>query len=85
VCCGSKIHSTIVNGARLIGPSVAGVLIATLGEGMCFLLNGLSLIAVIVALLAMKITPKKREIQKPGVLRGLKERKDFLMPLVLRP
>ena len=62
-----------VNGARLIGPSVAGMLIATLGEGMCFLLNGLSFIAVIFALLAMKITPKKREAQSPKVFQGLKE------------
>ena len=67
------LNSSIVNGARLVGPSVAGVLIATLGEGMCFLLNGLSFIAVIVALLAMKITPKKRETQNSGVLQGLKE------------
>jgi MFS family permease len=67
------LNSSMVNGARLIGPSVAGLLIATLGEGMCFLLNGLSFIAVIVALLAMKITPKKREIKSSRVLQGLKE------------
>jgi MFS family permease len=67
------LNSSIVNGARLIGPSVAGILIATLGEGMCFLLNGLSFIAVIFALLAMKITPKKREAQSSKVFQGLKE------------
>jgi MFS family permease len=67
------LNSSMVNGARLIGPSVAGLLIATLGEGMCFLLNGLSFIAVIVSLLAMKITPKKREIKSSRVLQGLKE------------
>jgi MFS family permease len=67
------LNSSIVNGARLIGPSVAGMLIATLGEGMCFLLNGLSFIAVIFALLAMKITPKKRETQSSKVFQGLKE------------
>ena len=67
------LNSSIVNGARLIGPSVAGVLIATLGEGMCFLLNGLSFIAVIVALLAMKIAPKQREIPRSQVFQGLKE------------
>jgi MFS family permease len=67
------LNSSMANGARLIGPSVAGILIATLGEGMCFLLNGLSFIAVVVALLAMKITPKNREIQNSHVLRGLKE------------
>ena len=67
------LNSSIVNGARLIGPSVAGMLIATLGEGMCFLLNGLSFIAVILALLAMKITPKNRETQSSKVFQGLKE------------
>jgi MFS family permease len=67
------LNSSIVNGARLIGPSVAGVLIATLGEGMCFLLNGLSFIAVIMALLAMKIAPKQREKPSSQVFQGLKE------------
>ena len=67
------LNSSIVNGARLIGPSIAGILIATLGEGMCFLLNGLSFIAVIVALLAMKIVPKQRKIQGSQVFQGLKE------------
>ena len=67
------LNSSMVNGARLIGPSVAGILIATLGEGICFLLNGLSFIAVVVALLAMKITPKNREIQNLQVLQELKE------------
>jgi MFS family permease len=67
------LNSSIVNGARLIGPSVAGVLIATLGEGMCFLLNGLSFIAVIMALLAMKIAPKQREMPSSQVFQGLKE------------
>ena len=67
------LNSSMVNGARLIGPSIAGILIATLGEGICFLLNGLSFIAVVVALLAMKITSKNREIQNSHVLQGLKE------------
>jgi MFS family permease len=67
------LNSSIVNGARLIGPSVAGMLIATLGEGMCFLLNGLSFIAVIVALLAMKIKSNSKEEQRPQVFNGLKE------------
>ena len=40
------------NGSRLIGPAVGGVLIGLLGEGICFLLNGISYIAVIIALLA---------------------------------
>lgn len=49
------LNSLLVNGARLVGPALAGVLIAALGEGLCFLLNGISYIAVIAALLAMRV------------------------------
>jgi MFS family permease len=67
------LNSSMVNGARLVGPAVAGVLIATLGEGMCFLLNALSFVAVIAALLAMRIAPKAREGQKTPLWQGLTE------------
>lgn len=50
-----SINSAIFNAARIIGPGVAGVVVALLGEGMCFLLNGLSFIAVITCLLAMRV------------------------------
>jgi MFS family permease len=52
------INSTMFNGARLIGPAIGGLLIAQVGEGYCFLIDGLSYIAVIWALLAMKLPPK---------------------------
>jgi MFS family permease len=67
------LNSSMVNGARLVGPSVAGMLIAALGEGLCFLLNGLSFITVIAALLAMRITPKKKDRQGTPLWQGLKE------------
>jgi MFS family permease len=67
------LNSSIVNGGRLLGPSIAGVLIAVLGEGMCFLVNAVSFIAVIWALLAMKIRPTEKQYQHPPVLHGLKE------------
>src|SRR5207247_4890231 len=44
------LNSSMMNGARIIGPAVAGVLVAAVGEGWCFLLNGVSFIAVIVGL-----------------------------------
>src|SRR5665213_378998 len=50
------LNSSMVNAARLIGPAVAGVLIGAVGEGWCFLADGISYIAVIVSLLLMKIT-----------------------------
>jgi MFS family permease len=67
------LNSFLFNGARLLGPSVAGILISILGEGMCFLLNGFSFLAVILALLAMKISPNKKDSQNPRVWPELKE------------
>lgn len=51
------LNSSMVNGARLIGPALAGVLVATVGEGLCFVLNALSYLAVILALVAMQLGP----------------------------
>jgi MFS family permease len=67
------LNSSIVNCAQLLGPSIAGILIASMGEGMCFLLNGISYLFVIVSLLAMKITSKKMETPNSHVLQGIKE------------
>ncbi len=52
------INSTMFNGARLIGPALGGLLIARVGEGYCFLIDGVSYIAVIMALLAIQLVPK---------------------------
>ncbi len=49
------LNSTMVNGARLVGPALAGIIIAAVGEGYCFLIDGLSYFAVIASLLAMRI------------------------------
>jgi len=51
------LNSSMVNGARLIGPSVAGVIIAASGEGWCFLLDGISYVAVIASLMMMRLPP----------------------------
>lgn len=51
------LNSSMFNGARVLGPALAGVLIATVGEAGCFFLNGLSFLAVIVAYLAMRLPP----------------------------
>jgi MFS family permease len=67
------LNSSLFNSARLIGPSVAGILVATIGEGLCFLLNGLSFIAVIACLLAMRIAPKPAGIEQPHFFKGMKE------------
>ena len=67
------LNSSMFNAARLIGPTVAGILISLYGEGICFLINAVSYIAVIIGLLLMRIEPKIREAKKEKVLRGLKE------------
>ena len=51
------LNSSMFNGARLVGPAVAGILISLVGEGVCFLINAGSYLAVIAALLAMKMAP----------------------------
>ncbi|MDA8170645.1 MAG: MFS transporter [Nitrospiraceae bacterium] len=62
------LNSSLFNGARLIGPAFAGILIALVGEGMCFLLNGVSYLAVIAALLMMKIEKAPERAQKEGFM-----------------
>lgn len=53
------LNSTMFNSARVIGPAIAGILIALYGEGICFLINGVSFIAILYTLLSMKIENKK--------------------------
>jgi len=49
------LNSSMVNGARVIGPAIAGAVVATIGEGWCFFLNGISYIGVITGLLMMDV------------------------------
>jgi MFS family permease len=49
------LNSSMFNGARIVGPAVAGLLVATVGEGWCFLVNSVSYVAVIAGLLAMRL------------------------------
>lgn len=53
------LNSLTFNAARLVGPSIGGIIIALYGEGMCFMLNALSFFSVILSLAAMKISPVK--------------------------
>lgn len=65
------INSSMVNGARLIGPAIAGVVIALVGTGYCFLIDGLSYIPVIISLLIMRIeneVPQKHAATMPEQL-----------------
>ncbi|MEH2132342.1 MAG: MFS transporter [Nostoc sp.] len=67
------INSTMFNGARLIGPAIGGLLIAGVGTGYCFLIDGLSYIAVIAALLAMEVKPWKNVVTVGNPLQKVKE------------
>jgi MFS family permease len=55
-----SLNSSIVNGARVVGPSLAGLLIGVVGVAMCFFLNGLTFVAVIAGLLMMRLPPFQR-------------------------
>ncbi len=59
------LNSSMFNSARIIGPAIAGILVAWVGEGWCFFGNGISYIAVIVGLLLMRLT-NRPELQKHG-------------------
>jgi MFS family permease len=54
------LNSSMFNGARIIGPAIAGILVATIGEGWCFFANGISYIAVIIGLLMMRLTAPRK-------------------------
>lgn len=56
------LNSSLVNGGRLVGPAIAGVIIAQIGTGFCFLIDGISYIAVILALLAMHLRPQPAKV-----------------------
>jgi len=68
------LNSSMVNAARLVGPSVGGVIIAAVGEGWCFALDAVSYLAVIASLLLMRIAPRaRRAATEKKVLHELQE------------
>jgi len=73
------LNSSIFNGARVVGPAIAGFAIAWVGEGWCFFLNGLSFVAVIVALLLMRIKRMEIKPSKDSPLRSFVQGFRFAM------
>lgn len=67
------LNSSIVNSARFLGPTIGGLVIAGFGEGVCFLVNGLSYMAVLAALLSMRIKYEKKAASDRRILSELKE------------
>jgi MFS family permease len=73
------LNSSIFNGARMVGPAIAGFAIVLLGEGWCFFLNGVSFIAVLVALLMMRIEPTAKKPPDESPVRSFVQGFKFAM------
>jgi len=67
------LNSSMVHVARMVGPSAAGIIVGAFGEGVCFLINAASYVAVILSLLLMKIVHIEPNGKKMDVVEGLKE------------
>jgi MFS family permease len=85
-----SLNSVLANTARVIGPAVAGILIATVGEGVCFLVNSASFVAVVASLLTMdqgainaiEPTPRARGQLREG-LRYVRRTPELAIPLLM--
>jgi MFS family permease len=73
------LNSSMFNGARIIGPAVAGVLVAKIGEGWCFFANGVSYVAVIIGLVMMRIECVRRAPSGASPLQDIVEGFRFVM------
>jgi MFS family permease len=71
------LNSLMMNASRLVGPPIAGVVLALAGEAWCFLVNALSYLAVIASLLAIRIVGAPRQLHTQGWLAGLREAAHF--------
>jgi MFS family permease len=70
------LNASMFNASRVVGPAVAGVVIAAVGVGACFLVNTVSFLAVLAGLLLMRVSelfPVDRPDERPTVLRGIRE------------
>ena len=67
------LNSSLFNLARLIGPAIGGVLIAIVGEGWCFTIDAVSYIAVIAALLMMRVAPHVTKSKRGQAIKELRE------------
>ncbi len=72
------INSSMANGGRLIGPAIAGLVVAGFGEGWCFLIDGLSYLPVIASLLAMRLKPHLVQTAKTTMLQQMREGWDYV-------
>jgi MFS family permease len=66
-------NALMQNGGRMVGPTIAGVLIAASGEAVCFLINGVSKIAALITLMMITVAPVERPRNPDSILEGLRE------------
>jgi MFS family permease len=66
------LNSSMVNGSRIIGPSIGGVIIAAVGEGWCFMIDAISYMAVIGSLIAMRVAKKPPRDKSTRVVEELR-------------
>ncbi|MBN2356915.1 MFS transporter [candidate division KSB1 bacterium] len=67
------LNSSMFNAARMVGPSIAGFIIAWLGEGICFLINAITFTAVLLAIKAMRLIPRETPLSDRKILKGMRE------------
>jgi MFS family permease len=72
------LNSSMVNGSRILGPAIAGLLVAWLGEGLCFLINAISYLAVILSLVLMTVGKNREEKPTGSAWAALKEGFDYV-------
>jgi MFS family permease len=72
------INSAMANGSRLVGPAIAGLIVAAVGEGWCFLIDGISYFAVIASLLLMQIKPVDALSRAGGMWEQMREGWDYV-------
>jgi MFS family permease len=72
------LNSSMVNGSRIIGPSIGGALIAAFGEGWCFLIDAISYVAVLGTLFAMRVEPAPRAAAGTRMLHELRAGYDYV-------
>jgi MFS family permease len=74
------LNASLFNASRVVGPAIAGVVIAVVGVGACFVINTVSFLAVLAALLLMRVSelyPIHRDVERLTVFRGIKEGLDY--------
>lgn len=74
-----SLHSAAFNGARMLGPAIAGVLIEHLGPEWCFFINSLSFIPIVGVLKTMTISDELRPAASKGIIRDIKEGFSFIL------